>query len=179
MRDFIEDDFDVTSLKRNISGKKKKINSKAKGNRFENKIAKSLNERFNTKEFCRTPGSGAFATTHKLPEYLKVYGDLITPKDFKYIIECKKGYNEEQICDLLNPKSNISKMIAQASRDSEKCSKKFFLIIGQDRKDPIAITNDLDLPVEGNMFVGVSGGSRVMIVSLKELLKVRDSHFFE
>ena len=179
MKDFIKDDFDVTALKRNIRGKKTKINSKAKGNRFENKIAKSLNERFNTKEFCRTPGSGAFATTHKLPEYLKVYGDLITPKDFKYIVECKKGYNEEQICDLLNPKSTISKMIAQASRDSEKCSKKFLLIIGQDRKDPIAITNDLNLPVGGSRFTGKSGETTIMIVSLKELLRVCDSYFFK
>jgi len=168
------DDFDISLLR-----KKKKVNSRAKGNRFENKIAKSLNERFNTKEFCRTPGSGAFATTHKLPEYLKIYGDLITPKDFKYIIECKKGYNEEQISDLLNPKSNISNMIAQASRDSRKCSKHFFLIIGQDRRDPVAITNDLTLPIEGNKFFGRSGDTDVVIVSLKELLLIGDFHFFE
>ena len=111
----MKDDFDVSPLR-----KKKKVNSRAKGNRFENKIAKTLNDRFNTKEFCRTPGSGAFATTHTLPEYLKVYGDLITPEKFKFIIECKKGYNEEQVSDLLNPKSKISKMIAKANRYSKK-----------------------------------------------------------
>ena len=78
----MKDEFDITPLK-----KKKKVNSRAKGNRFENKIAKMLNERFKTKEFCRSPGSGAFATTHTLPEYLKIYGDLITPERFKYVIE--------------------------------------------------------------------------------------------
>ena len=53
-------------------GKKKRVNSKRKGSTFERNIAKILNERFNTKEFARTPGSGAFGTTHKnLPHYFK------------------------------------------------------------------------------------------------------------
>jgi len=169
----MKDDFDVSPLK-----KKKKINSRAKGNRFENKIAKTLNERFGTKEFCRTPGSGAFATTHKLPEYLKVYGDLITPEKFKFIIECKKGYNEEQVSDLLNPKSTISKMIAQAHRDSKKSSRKFLLFIGQNRKEPVTITNDLTLPVKGPKFQGLSGDVEVSMFRLCDLVCVDDSYFF-
>ena len=169
----MKDDFDVSPLK-----KKKKLNSRAKGNRFENKIAKTLNDRFNTKEFCRTPGSGAFATTHKLPEYLKVYGDLITPESFKFIIECKKGYNEEQVSDLLNPKSGISKMIAQAHRDSEKSSRKFLLFIGQNRKEPIAITNDLTLPVRGPSFRGSVDEVEVVMYRLSDLIHISDCHFF-
>ena len=145
----MKDDFDVSPLR-----KKKKVNSRAKGNRFENKIAKTLNERFDTKEFCRTPGSGAFATTHKLPEYLKVYGDLITPEKFKFIIECKKGYNEEQVSDLLNPKST------------------------QNRKEPMAITNELDLPVKGPSFVGSSGDVQVAMFRLCDLVCIEDSYFF-
>ena len=39
----MKDDFDLSPLKN-----KKKLNSRAKGNRFENKIAKQLNERFHT-----------------------------------------------------------------------------------------------------------------------------------
>mgnify|MGYP003149346681 CR=1 FL=1 len=154
----MKDDFDVSPLR-----KKKKINSRAKGNRFENKIAKTLNERFNTKEFCRTPGSGAFATTHTLPEYLKIYGDLITPQNFKYIIECK---------------STISKMIAQAHRDSKKSSRKFLLFIGQNRKEPIAITNDLSLPVKGPKFQGSSGDVEIAMFRLEDLVNIDDSYFF-
>jgi len=169
----MKDDFDVTPLK-----KKKKVNSRAKGNRFENKVAKTLNERFNTKEFCRTPGSGAFATTHTLPEYLKVYGDLITPEKFKYIIECKKGYDGEQVCDLLNPKSEVSKMIAQAYRDSKKSSRKFLLVIGQNRQEPVAITNDVDLPVQGWKFKGYIDDLEVMMFRMCDLLCVEDSYFF-
>tara|TARA_Y100001937_G_scaffold12322_1_gene15633 strand:- start:5515 stop:6036 length:522 start_codon:yes stop_codon:yes gene_type:complete len=169
----MKDDFDVSPLR-----KKKKVNSRAKGNRFENKIAKTLNDRFNTKEFCRTPGSGAFATTHTLPEYLKVHGDLITPEKFKFIIECKKGYNNEQISDLLNPKSTISKMIAQAHRDSKKSSRKFLLFIGQNRKEPVAITNDLSISVNGSSFQGVSGDIKVAMFRLCDLLEIDTTNFF-
>jgi len=169
----MKDDFDVTPLKT-----KKKINSRAKGNRFENKVAKTLNDRFNTKEFCRTPGSGAFATTHSLPEYLKVYGDLITPEKFKFIIECKKGYDGEQVSDLLNPKSSISKMIAQAHRDSKKSSRKFLLIIGQNRQEPVAITNQTDLPVKGWMFKGYIDDLELAMFRMCDLLCIEDSHFF-
>lgn len=135
----MKDDFDLSKLKRK---KSTRINSKAKGGRFERKVADMFNQRFNTKEFCRTPGSGAFATTHSLPDYMQIYGDLITPRDFKFIIECKSGYNKEGVSSLLNINSNLSKMIAQALRDSEKCLKRFLLILGQDRQDPIVITNE-------------------------------------
>jgi|TARA_R110000744_G_scaffold75933_1_gene150743 hypothetical protein len=168
----MKDEFDITPLK-----KKKKVNSRAKGNRFENKIAKMLNERFKTKEFCRSPGSGAFATTHTLPEYLKIYGDLITPERFKYVIEIKKGYNEERVSELLNPKSQIFNMIAQAHRDSKKSSRKFLLIIGQDRRDPMAITNELGLPVSGSKISGTFNDVDVEMFRLDELLQIHDTYF--
>ena len=53
----------------------------------------------------RSPGSGAFSTTHKLPDHLKFSGDLITPKNFRFIIECKKGYNKENLGSIFNLKS--------------------------------------------------------------------------
>ena len=134
----MNDDFDLDKLRKKAG--KKRINSKAKGSRFERKIADLLNKRFNTTDFCRTPGSGAFATTHSLPDHLKIYGDLITPKNFRYCLELKSGYNKEGICNLFKSNSIISDMIAQAKRDSEKSSKKFLLIIGQDRSDAIVIT---------------------------------------
>jgi len=168
----MKDDFDITPLK-----KKKRVNSRKKGNRFENKVAKILNERFETDEFCRSPGSGAFATTHKLPKYLKVYGDLITPESFIYIIECKKGYNDLQLSDLLNSKSILRSMIAQASRDSEKSSRKFILVIGQDRRDPMAITNDVDLPVKGCHLKGNIGSQDILVTKLEELLRLDNIHF--
>lgn len=174
----MKDNFDVTPLR---TAKKKKVNSRAKGNRFENKVAKMLNEKFETDEFCRSPGSGAFATTHKLPKHLQLHGDLITPEKFKFVIECKKGYNSEGVSELLNPKSNTLSMIAQASRDSTRANKKFLLIVGQDRKDPIVFTNEEPAQNSSSflLFEGYVEDQKIYILRLENLLTNPISHFFE
>ena len=137
----MKDNFDLKNLK-----PKKKINSKRKGNKFENDVSKILNERFETKDFCRTPGSGAFATTHKLPDHLIIHGDLITPKDFKYIIECKSGYDSEDLGSFFKPKSQIYKFIKQAETDAQKANKDFLVLYKQTRRDILAISSmDNDL----------------------------------
>ena len=132
----IQDDFDLTSL---IANKKKRKNSRTKGNSFERKVCHILNTHFNTTEFMRSPGSGAFSTTHKLPEHLKFSGDLITPKNFKFIIECKKGYNKENLGSIFNPKSDLMDFIEQANRDARKIQKEFLLVFQQDRKDILCL----------------------------------------
>lgn len=131
----MKDNYDISPLQ----GTKKRKNSRAKGNTFERSIATTLNNRFNTTEFSRSPGSGAFATTHSLPEYLKIYGDLITPKDFKFCIECKKGYNKENIYSLYNNRSDFWKFIRQAQKDADKCHKEPLLIFKQDRQQILAV----------------------------------------
>lgn len=120
--------------------KPKRVNSKAKGGAFERQIAKMLNEQFSTKEFSRTPGSGAFATTHELPEHITVAGDLITPLNFKFCIECKKGYNDQTIYSLLDYNSKIWQFIEQCEKDAKKMSKVPMIIYKQDRKDILVIT---------------------------------------
>ena len=132
----MNDDYDLTNLK---SSKKKRTNSKAKGSRFERKIATMFNDRFKTKEFSRTPGSGAFATTHSLPEHLQIYGDLIAPKNFKYCIECKKGYSSIKINNLLDHSSQFWKFIDQCEKDSQKCNKEPMVLFQQDRQPILAI----------------------------------------
>jgi hypothetical protein len=120
---------DLSKLK-----KKKRINSRTKGNAFERKISGLLNEHYKTTEFCRTPGSGAFATTHKLPDHLKVSGDLITPLNYPYVIECKKGY-KFTVSDLLNNKSDFISIIEKVDKESKSCNKEFLLIFQQDRQN--------------------------------------------
>jgi len=130
----MEDNYDISALK-----KKKRVNSRTKGNTFERQIAKTLNTRFNTSEFSRTPGSGAFATTHTLPDHLKIYGDLITPQNFKYCIECKKGYNKENLYSLYNYSSDFWGFIDQCEKDSQKCCKIPMVLFKQDRHPTLAI----------------------------------------
>ena len=133
----MKDNFDLTNLTKDI--KPKRINSRNKGNSFERKVALMLNNKFSTKEFCRSPGSGAFATTHNIPEHLKIHGDLITPIDFKFCIECKKGYNKENIYSLYNKRSELWKFIDQCEKDSKACNKDPLVIFQQDRQKILAI----------------------------------------
>jgi hypothetical protein len=124
--------------------KGKRVNSRTKGNAFERKVSKILNDHFQTTEFCRSPGSGAFATTHKLPEHLQVGGDLLTPKDFPYIIECKKGYNFK-IADLFNPNSEFLKIVDKLSKEATKYKKKPLLVFQQDRASILCLVAQVDL----------------------------------
>lgn len=132
----MKDDYDLNSL---ISTKKKRKNSRTKGNTFERKVAEILNNAFNTQEFMRSPGSGAFATTHKLPDHLKLSGDLLTPLKFKFSVECKVGYNKESIDSWFKDTSDLNNFITQAERDARKMSKKSLVVWKQDRKEVLCL----------------------------------------
>lgn len=167
----MEDKCDLSKLK-----KKKRKNSRTKGNTFERKITKILNDRFGTEEFCRSPGSGAFATTHKLPRHLKVYGDLLTPQHFKFVIECKKGYNKENLGSFFSKKSDLWSFIRQATRDSEHSSKNFLLVFEQDRKNTLCI-------YKKGTFNGVEGLTiefdNYCCSLFEEVLRLQDSFFID
>lgn len=174
----MEDNFDFSVLK-----KKKRKNSRTKGNTFERKVCKILNEHFKTTDFNRSPGSGAFANTHKLPDYLKVYGDLLTPKNFKYIIECKKGYNKEGLGSLFNNKSDIFNFIEQASTDASKIKKNWIVIYQQDRKDTLAILNYplTNVCLNDNIRQVIFGDKQTgfyIILKLDDLLSVTTDDFW-
>ena len=121
-------------------GKKRRVNSKRKGASFERKIANLLNKRFNTTEFNRTPGSGAFGSTHALPQHLIVHGDLITPQNFKYVIECKNGYNVD-LEDLFRGKSPFYSFIEQARKDAIKVNRDWMVIYKKDRKKELVVVS--------------------------------------
>lgn len=128
----MKDDFDLKMLKKS---EKNKINSRNKGNAFERKICSLLNEKFKTKDFNRTPGSGAYATNHHLPSHLKIYGDLITPKNHKFTYELKKGYNKEGVSSLFNKKSELWKFLDQCEITEQKSGRPCLLIWAQDNKN--------------------------------------------
>lgn len=168
----MRDDYDLSELK---SKKKKRVNSRTKGNTFERKVAAILNTRFNTDEFCRSPGSGAFATTHKLPDHLQIYGDLITPKSFKFIIECKKGYNKENLCGFFRENSEIRSFIRQALRDSIKSKKSFLVIFQQDRQQVLSIFKKEDFTYR--LLDDYLKWSDYIITPLEQLIKFDNSSF--
>jgi Holliday junction resolvase len=171
----MEDNFDISPLK-----KKKKVNSRTKGSTFERQIAKMLNEKFSTKEFSRTPGSGAFATTHSLPDHLKIYGDLITPQNFKFCIECKKGYNQVNHYSLLDYSSKLWEFIDQCQKDSEKCGKIPMVIFKQDRQRTLVITDSNNISMNYYPSIEIKKEHRkYKIYYLEDLLKEGSWFWFD
>lgn len=169
----MKDNYDTDKLL-----KKPRKNSRRKGNKFELDIAKMLNERFSTDEFCRTPGSGAFATIHKLPEHIDLSGDLITPPKFKFYIECKRGYNTFKISDFFNRKSEWSKILIRAREEAEKVRKTPLIIFKQDRCTILACTL-----VNAGVNINVSNDTLYYedwtILPLDNLLKCGSNTFFK
>lgn len=171
----MNDNYDLSKLRK----KPKRKNSRTKGNTFERQIAKLLNDRFKTEEFSRSPGSGAFATTHTLPEHLKIYGDLITPQKFKFCIECKKGYNNQNLYSLYNYSSDFWKFIEQCEKDSQKCSKVPMVIFKQDRQPTLAIIPLWIEVTEDIKYIEINNKKHYRVYLFDELIKCWDSMWFE
>ena len=171
----MEDIYDLNELRR----KPKRKNSRTKGNTFERQVAKILNDRFKTTEFSRSPGSGAFATTHTLPEHLKIHGDIITPENFKFCIECKKGYHNLNFYCLFNYRSEFWEFITQCEKDSGKCNKLPLLIFKQDRQSALAIIpGEIELPEELT-HINIHKNKTYKVYIFEELIKCWDSMWFD
>ena len=171
----MDDKYDLSNLRK----KPKRKNSRTKGNTFERQVAKLLNDRFKTEEFSRSPGSGAFATTHKLPDHLKIYGDLITPVKFKFCIECKKGYNNQNLYSLYNHSSDIWKFIEQSEKDSAKCGLTSMVIFKQDRQPTLAILPQSVAVTEDIKYIEIHNKKQYRIYLFEDLLKCWDSMWFD
>ena len=171
----MDDNYDLNQLRK----KPKRKNSRTKGNTFERQIAKLLNDRFKTTEFSRSPGSGAFASTHTVPDHLKIYGDLITPNKFRFCIECKKGYNHLNLYSLYNYSSDFWKFIEQSEKDSEKCSKVPMVIFKQDRQPTLAIVPDTVVTTGAIKYIEIHNRNTYRVYLFEEFLKNWDSMWFD
>jgi Holliday junction resolvase len=171
----MEDNYDLNELRK----KPKRKNSRTKGNTFERQIAKLLNDRFKTTEFSRSPGSGAFASTHTVPDHLKIYGDLITPNKFRFCIECKKGYKHLNLYSLYNHSSDLWKFIEQSEKDSGKCSRIPLVIFKQDRQPALAIIPQSVAVTEDIKYIEIHNGKHYRVYLFEELLKCWDSMWFD
>lgn len=170
----MKDSYNLDALVKKSKGKR--INSKNKGNTFQRKIAKMLNEKFGTTDFAPTPGSGAFATTHNLPKHLQIYGDLITPLKFKYVIECKKGYNKENLGSFFDPKSELQSFWKQCCRDADKAGKAPLVIFQQDRKNILVMVRSA---IGARPLVQIYGDFACDITTLEEFLNLPREFLFE
>lgn len=111
------------------------MNSKNKGNTFERKIANLLSERFLevtgiAKSFRRNADSGSFfggtnkfrTETHDLSK--ASFGDIITPEEFAFSIECKHYKAPPSFASMVKQEvADFDKWIAQAEQDAESSGK--------------------------------------------------------
>lgn len=155
---------------------KKRVNSRRKGNTFERQIAKVLNGRFGTTDFNRSPGSGAYATTHNLPAHLKIYGDLITPLGFRFVIECKSGYNLE-LDDPFKRNSDLWSFIKQAQGDATAADRDWMVIYKKNNRTKLVIT-DVPLEVKQYLTLRDSKGKEYFVYDIKKVLELPDEVFF-
>ena len=121
--------------------KKKRTNSKQKGNSFENQVAKKLSTALSPLKFIRTQGSGArvggknFQTIGQLfgDDALKLFvGDVVcsnekqvidSSKEFRFSIECKSYKTQDPFTSLVSGTSNLFKWMQESITDSKKINR--------------------------------------------------------
>jgi len=168
--------------------KKKRVNSKSKGNGFENKIAKLLSEKLAPLTFVRSQGSGArvggknFETMGKMfgEDALKLFvGDIVPTNerdvdlDFRFSIECKFYKTAERMESLLTGSSLIYGWMNEALNDAQKINRAGLVIFKfNNTKCYVAVDRFMQLPV--NNKITILNGIQVCL--LDDLLE--QTHFW-
>lgn len=157
----------------------KRLNSKKKGNKWESDVVKLLKNKFPDKEFARTPGSGAFGTTHSLPKNLLIYEDIIIPEDFRYLIECKAGYADLHFTDLFDRKSTLINWINKIQYKSNELGRDWLIMYKRNHKEPIVITNRRIRQIKNNISFYISDLKiRVYMYQQKEFFNTSSVPWF-
>jgi len=140
---FIED------ILENHEKKKNKVDGKAKGDRTERNLCKFLGKHFG-EEFSKAPGSGARTSqVAYLPEHAKktLTGDICVPEGFKWVIECKGGYEDDMnLTNVCEGVACLDEFIEQVTKDSEYCGRKPIIFWKRNRKPWLAILKIDDVP---------------------------------
>lgn len=159
--------------------------SKQKGNAFERKIAKTFSdkfsERFNGKESFRRSvtsgasfgGSNSINAETMLEEHQIDIGDIMTPRQFKFTIECKHYKTPVSINGLFSNDKKLDEWIEQSVLQAKLAKKDFLLIIKWNDVKEIVIT-----PVKVESIENYHYYNKYYIYRLEDLLKLPDSFFF-
>ena len=124
-------------------------NSKQKGNRGEREVVKLLKEYWDSKDFMKSPESGAMSTMMegRAPADIvaRLAGDILGPADFPFCVESKL-YKEIDLWGIIrNPRaSDIGKWWVQCSEDADRVGKVPLLTFREDRKKRFAAVRQSD-----------------------------------
>jgi hypothetical protein len=172
-----ERDLLIENIIDNNKKKKDKVDGKAKGNRTELHLCKLLTKHFGV-EFTRSVGSGNRWGQVKLSEQAKqVYsGDICVPEGFKWVIECKGGYDSVDLDTTLEgDNARLDSFIEQSSHDADYCGRKPIVCWKRNRMPWVAMLRGEDL--NGNMPYLLHYRDWV-IVSLEKLLLIKEKGFW-
>lgn len=170
-----------------IKKSRKRVNSKGKGNSFENKVSKILAEALAPMKFARTPGSGARLGGQNFAAFGAMFsqvamnmfvGDVVSineqdcEKNFRFTVECKAYKDPDKLENLLHGNSNIYGWMEEVLVDCEKVNKEG-IVIFKWNNTPIytAVTKDVVLPEDVKRIILTNG---IQVSHLEELLAHKD-----
>ncbi|AXH72724.1 MAG: hypothetical protein [Caudoviricetes sp.] len=168
--------------------KKKKVNGKKKGNSYEREISNKFSERFKEvtgieKSFRRNTDSGSFfggqnkTRTEQYDLNNACFGDIMTPVNFKFTLECKSYHSAPTVASILKHNiKNWDEWIEQSESDAESANKKQFLVVKYNNIPEMVIIKD-DLT-----HLGVNYAIQYheyKVYNLNDILQLPDDFFFE
>ena len=160
--------------------KKKGIKSGQKGKRVERDLVKVLTERFGL-GFSRSVGSGnRWGQVSNLPKHAQdtFSGDLVCPEDFKWVFECKGGYNEIDLNGAFDGgNTELDAFLKQAEDESKRTGRTPMLCWRKDRKPWLAFMKTTDLP-PGYDVAYMLKYREWTAVNLQELLEKTEDSFW-
>lgn len=162
-----------------------KTNGKQKGNSFERKIANQLSTRFAShlgvaNGFRRNSDSGSFfgggnqSRTQTYNLDYAVFGDLICPSNFRYVIECKHYKSAPSWQSFID--GNVKQWdqwLAQNDRDAASASKPGVLVVKYNNVSELVF---VDQPIDTLSPCFVYKNRNVY--RFEQWLQLEDQHFF-
>lgn len=159
---------------------RRRLNSGKKGHRGEHGACKILTERFQ-KPFERAIGSGnRWSQVKSLPQHAKdtLLGDICAPEGFRWVIECKNGYEDKVDFYSLFKGGNrtLDDFIKQAEAESERAGKFPLILYKRSRRPWLAMVQTSRLEGSYEFQLVYRNWS---IVNFEALLSLPDSFFFK
>lgn len=184
------EDIEIDDIIKNLAQKKKKINSGRKGKSGEREIVKILNSRFekylssqpNSGSFSRSVGSGnRWSQAANMPKHAQdtFTGDLVCPENFKYVLECKTGYNDVDLISCFSNKcAELDAFLKQVTDDSIRSKRLPMLIWKKNRKELVCFIKQTNIDLSK-----IENQNRLfykdwVCLSFEFLLSFEDNFFF-
>ena len=103
------------------------------------------------------------------------------PQNFLWVLESKKGYNEEiDLCTLFGgSNATLDGFLKQVEDDSKRCDRKPMLIWKKDYKPRLAFIHPCDSPTQGTFSCVMTYKQAWVAIPFDELLEYPDSFFFD